>query len=77
MNESQDKTMSIDAKQLWINRHIGIFIEKIGPVTDEEIYEKVFEYLDSCNSNMMIFFKIEGGFETLFNDFIKEIKTYK
>jgi|LakMenE18May11ns_1017448.scaffolds.fasta_scaffold9812501_2 hypothetical protein len=77
MKESQDKPMSIDAKQLWINRHIGIFMERMGPVTDKEIYEKVFEYLDSCNSNMMVFFKIEGGFETLFNDFIKEIKTYR
>jgi hypothetical protein len=35
------------------------------------------KFLNICNSNMMIFFKIEGGFETLFNDFIKEIKTYK
>jgi hypothetical protein len=52
-------------------------MERMGPVTDKEIYEKVFEYLDSCNSNMMVFFKIEGGFETLFNDFIKEIKTYR
>ena len=72
--------MEMNIPSLWLKRHVPIFIEKFGTcLSGEDLKEKVFEYLDSCNSYFLIAMLESNagkGIETLVESFIEEIKTY-
>jgi hypothetical protein len=69
--------MEMNVPSLWLKRHVPIFIEKFGTgLSEEDLQEKVFEYLDSCNSYFLIAMLESKGIETLIESFIEEIKTY-